>query len=443
MFFEKISILNENFEIENDVDVVIEGEFIKEIRRSSSDNSSTSKESQIRQEIYEDESIICGKNKLLIPGFFNAHAHSPMSLMRGYGENMMLQDWLFNRIFPFESKLTGKDVYWATLLTMAESMKYGIVSNSDMYYLLDDMAEAIHESKMKGNIAQGVGNIEHEPFESLPSIKATIDAFKKHHNTYNKRIKVDASIHAEYTSDEQTVRGLAELAKDLGMRMHVHVSETKSEHEECKKRHSGKTPVEYLADCGLFDVPAIAAHCVWVEDNDRSILSDKGVTVATNAVSNLKLASGICDVKKLIDSNISVAIGTDSVASNNNLNFFEEIKTMSLLAKVRSKSPTVITPKQAIKMATFNGAKAQGRDDCGSIKIGNKADIVMLNTDDVNMTPQHDLLNNVVLSATDSNIDLTMVDGNVLYKRGEYLTIDIDRVKFEVRNATDRILKEL
>lgn len=387
--------------------------------------------------------VVDGRDRLLMPGFVNAHAHSPMSLMRGYGENLSLQDWLFGRIFPFEAKLTGEAVYWGTLLSMAESLKYGIVSTSDMYYMLDDMVQAVEESGCKANIAHSITNPTGECFGTLKARELAFLAALKYNGCAGGRIKIDLSLHAEYTSDEQTARGLAEANGSMGLIVQVHVSETKKEHEECKARHGGRTPTEYLADCGLFDCPAIAAHCVWIEDGDYDILRRKGVTVATNPVSNLKLASGICDVRALMDRGIRVAVGTDSVASNNNLSMFEEMKTMLLLAKIRRGDPTVISPREALLMATANGAAAQGRTDSGLIKTGNKADLVMLRTDSPNMRPVHDIVSNIVLSATDSDIVMTVVDGRVLYREGEYTTIDIERTAYEVDRCVRNILSEL
>lgn len=251
------------------------------------------------------------------------------------------------------------------------------------------------------------------------------------------------SLHAEYTSDEETARGLAEVSKELGAGMHVHVSETMTEHEECKKRHGGKSPVEYLAGCGIFDQPAIAAHCVWIEGKDYEILKNKGVTIATNPVSNMKLASGMADVWTMMDKGISVAIGTDSVASNNNLNMFEEMKTMVLASKIKREDPVAVTPVQAFEAATVKGALAQQREDTGLIKQGYKADLVMLRTDSPNMTPVHDMMTNLVFSADPSDILMTVIDGRVVYDHGEFPTLDMERISFGVNKEKNRILDEL
>lgn len=429
MLFKDIKILNKDFEIEDHMYVGIIGDTIEYIRNERPEKD------------FGEE--IDGEGRLLMPGFFNAHAHSPMALMRGYGENLALQDWLNTRIFPFEDKLDSNAVYWGTMLCMAESLKYGIVSSSDMYYFIPDMVKAVADSGAKANISRSVVNVMGEPFEQLQSVKESIEAFRQFHGAADGRILMDNSIHAEYTTNPETVTKLAQLTKEQGLIMHVHVSETKLEHEECKQRHNGMTPVQYLNSCGLFDTPALAAHCVWCEGEDFDILKEKGVSVASNPVSNLKLASGICDAAKMMKMGINVALGTDSVASNNNLNFFEEMKTFAALAKVKSNDPTVITPKEALIAATRNGAAAQGRFESGILEVGKKADLIVLNTAAANMHPVHNLLNNVVYSATDSNIAMTIVDGKILYKDGEYTTIDIEKTIFEAEKATEGILSQL
>lgn len=429
MLFKDITILNENFEIEENMYVGVTDDRIEYVGK-------THPEKDFGEE-YE------GKGRLLMPGFYNGHAHSPMGLMRGYGENMVLQDWLEKRIFPFEDRLDSNAVYWGTLLCMAESMRFGIVSSSDMYYFIPDMVQAVMDSGMKTNISRSVVNPMGVPFEELASVDETRQAIRDFHGTGNGRVLVDTSIHAEYTTNEETCRKLADLTHEEGLIMHVHVSETKFEHEECKKRRDGRTPVQYLNDCGLFDGPALAAHCVWCEGEDFDILRDKGVSVASNPMSNLKLASGMCNTPKMLEKGINLAIGTDSVASNNSLNFFEEMKALAVTAKVKASDPTVITPKEALMAATRNGALAQGRLDCGVLKEGNKADLIILRTDVPNMHPVHNMANNLVYAASGSDVVMTMVDGKVVYKDGDFLTLDMERTIFEAEAATAKILQML
>ena len=430
MLFKEIGILDENFDYKENMYVGVEKGKIDYIgpKRPPHD--------------YGEE--YNGKGRLLMPGFFNAHAHSPMALMRGYAENMKLQDWLFKRVFPFEAKLTGNAVYWGTLLCMAESMRFGIVSTSDMYYFMPDMSKAVLDSGCKANISRAIVSIDgSEDFDSYPSVDELKVAAKVFNGADNGRIKIDASLHAEYTSNQTIASKLADLTKKLGLNMQVHVAETKQEAEECKERHEGRSAVKYLADCGILDPVTTAAHCVWLDDEDYAILREKNVTVATNPCSNLKLASGICDVARLLKEGVNVAIGTDSVSSNNSLDFLQEIKTMALISKVEAEDPTVITPKQALYAATRGGAEAQGRFDTGLLKQGYKADLIVMRTDVPNMHPVHSMLNNVVYSASGSDIVLTMVDGKVLYRDGEYMTIDIEQAITEAEKATQDILDRL
>ena len=220
------------------------------------------------------------------------------------------------------------------------------------------------------------------------------------------------------------------------------LSETKKEHEECKARH-GMTPAAYFEKLGLFDQPTTAAHCVWIEGEDFDILKRNGVTVACNPVSNMKLASGFAPVPQMLDAKINVALGTDGCASNNNLNIMQDLYLFALLYKGVTGDPTVITPAQALSAATVNGFRAQGRMDCGSIAVGNKADLIVLDTDVPSMYPDIDTACNVVYAAQGSDVKLTMVDGKILYKDGEYTTIDIERAQFDTQKHTKRILEQL
>ena len=429
MLFKNITMLNENLDVEKERYVLVKGDRIAYI------GDKPPAEPCGRE--YD------GRGKLLMSGFFNAHAHSPMTLMRGYGENLALQDWLTKKIFPFEDKLDSNAVYWGTMLAMAESLKFGIVSTSDMYYFCEDMAEAVAECGAKSNISRSVINITGEDPQTLTSMKENTDFYNKYHNTADGRIRVDMSLHGEYTSDARTARVLADCARDAGdVIMHVHLSETKLEHEECKQRH-GMTPAAYMEKMGLFDVPALAAHCVYAEDDDMDIFRAKGVTVATNPVSNMKLASGVCNASKVIDKGVNLAIGTDSVASNNSLNFIEEMKTLAISSKVYYADPTLIKPKDALRAATSGGAMAQGRTDSGILKVGNKADLIVLDISGPNMHPVHSLINNIVYSCSGGEVIMTMVDGNVLYENGIYSLIDIEKTVYEVEKATQRILERL
>ena len=423
MLFKNISILDENFEIKENMFVVTEGKYITYIGNS------------LPEEMDYGETF-CGEGALLMPGFYNSHVHSPMSLMRGYGEGLQLHEWLYDRIFPFESTLSEEDVYWGAMLSMAESMRYGIVSGNDMYFLTDGLAKAIIDSGMKSNICRSVSNTTGLSPYNDSTFKEMVYTDKTYNGSGEGRVIVDASLHAEYTNDVPTIRAVAKYAADNNLNIHVHLAETEREVMECKKRYKGIGPVELFDINGVFDTHAIAAHCVFIDERDRKILKGKGVTVASCPVSNLKLASGICDVCKLYDEKIPVTIGTDGASSNNSLNFFEEMKVFALLGKYKSMNPARMEAKEVLMSATVEGAKSQGRENCGSLKVGNKADLIAVDISSPNMNPRGDLLGNLVYSASGNDIRMTMVDGEVLYKDEEYYTLDIEKIKFEVEKRS-------
>ena len=429
MLFKNIGLIDENFEYRENMYVGTNCHRIVYI------DSDPPEDEEAFFETYD------GRGKILMPGFYNAHGHSPMSLMRGYGENLPLDRWLNERIFPFEDKLTSEAVYWATLLTMAESIRFGIVSTTDMYYFIDDMVRAVVTSGEKINVSRAVTNFGAPVSESV-SLKEARQAIEMYYGFEEGRILVDASAHAEYTNDIPMLEAIAEVAKHYDVRMHVHLSETKKEHEECIARH-GKTPAEVFLATGVFDVPATAAHCIWVTDSDLDIFKEKGVTVACNPCSNMKLSSGICHVPPMYEKGIEVAIGTDSVASNNSLNFFEEMKLFALTGKVTSMDPSSMTPKQVLRSATRAGALSQGREDCGLVKEGFKADLIVVDASGPNMRPCDDMANALIYSADGKDVCLTMVDGRTLYRDGEYTTIDIEKTCREAEKAKLDILKRL
>ena len=325
MLFKDITILDEDLQVREHMYVGTKGDRITYI------GTGAPCDAQRAVGDVDMDRVVDGRGKLLMSGFYNAHAHSPMTLLRGYGENLPLSRWLNERIFPFEDKLTGPAVYAGTLLAMAESLRYGIVSTSDMYYFTDDMVRAIVHSGVKTNISRAVTNFG-TPVSESNSFKEAAQAIEMYYGLEDGRILVDASAHAEYTNDFEMIKAIADMAKHYDVRTHIHLSETESEHKNCIAKY-GKTPAEVFLEAGMFDKPCTAAHCIWVADSDLDIFAEKGVTVASNPCSNMKLSSGLCHVPPMYEKGINVAIGTDSVASNNSLNFFEEMKIFALTGK--------------------------------------------------------------------------------------------------------------
>ena len=426
MLFRNIAIVDENFDVREKCFVGVKDDRIAYVgKRAPKDADS-----------YGD--VIEGRGKLLIPGFVNAHAHTAMTLLRGYGENMKLQDWLFTRIFPFEDEWYDEAVYWATMLGLAESARAGITSTTDMYFHMKPISEAFLASKMKGNLGRSLSSSEGVAFYDDPRWNDVL-AGLEYNGAGNGRIIADLSAHSEYTTREDTIAAIANEAAKRGLRVQVHVSETAQEHENClEERH--KTPAAYLASLGLFDVPATLAHCVWCDHDDIRLLKQKGCFVCSNPVSNAKLASGIMDMAYMKRVGVDVCLGTDSVASNNSLNFLEEMKFFSLIQKVHTSDPTFVTPKESLYMATRAGALSQGRADCGLIREGFKADLVVLDVTGPEFTPAHNLLNNLVYAADNGAIETTIVDGVVVYDKGEYPTMDIEKVTRSAKKATETML---
>ena len=439
MLFKNISILEEGFTLRSGVDVRTDGAYITSITETVTNESAP--DSALND---GGERVVDGKGKLLMPGFINAHAHAPMTLLRGYGENMTLNNWLEKKVYPFEDRLNGGDCYHATMLAMAESFANGIVSSSDMYFFCDDMVEAVVESGAKINISRGLTFF--DEILDLSGFKAFHESkkvFNDYNDTHDGRIRVDIGLHAEYTATPGLINAVADLVNETGAPIHVHVSETRKEHEECKERNGGRTPAQTLADGGVFDNGGLAAHCVWVDEADADILLNKNVSVVSCPVSNMKLASGIARIPLLLDKGLNVALGTDGTASNNSLNFFETIKLFALSAKVRFGDPTLITPAEALYSATRAGALAQGRADCGYIKEGFRADLIVVDLMSPSMNPVFEIANALVYAASNRDILMTIVDGLVVYENGKFPTIDIERAISETEKIKNRILSEL
>ena len=432
MLFKNISVLKEDFSLAAGMDVRTDGAFIVHCAPNTPDT------------IENDESFIDGRGKLLMPGFYNVHTHLPMTLLRGYGENMELMDWLTKKVFPFEDNMTAEDCYHATTLAFAESFANGVVSSSDLYFHAEEIVRAAAESGAKINVCRGLSFFDEildltgfRPYQESRKL------IKEHHDTIGGRIRVDVGLHAEFTATPGLIEAVADLVHETGAPIHVHVSETRSEHEECMERNEGKTPTRVFYDSGVFDNGGIAAHCVWVDEEDADLLKEKEVTVASCPVSNMKLASGIARVPLLLEKGVSVAIGTDGTASNNSLNFFEEMKILSLSAKARFGDPTLLTPGEALYAATRAGALAQGRPDCGFVKEGFRADMIVLDLESPSLNPIHEIANNLVFSAQSRDILMTMIDGAVVYENGAFPTIDVAKAVCETESAKKRILSEL
>ncbi len=382
---------------------------------------------------FDAKEMIDAGGNILMPGLINAHTHLPMTLFSGFGSGLPLKEWLEEKIWPAEAKLTPEDVYIGSKMGIAQMLLSGTTAFLDMYYFIDDMARAIEETGIRAVLSRAVldpGGFDERLAESIESAKK----YKDH-----PMIDIMMGPHAVYTNGKQSLLRVLDEAKSLGCAIHVHVSETAGEVEACIQEH-GMSPVAYLESLGYFETHVAAAHCVHVSDEDIAILASRGVNVVHNPTSNMKLASGIAPVQKMIDAGINVALGTDGASSNNNLDMLEEMHIAALLAKLKDGSPTAVDAQCAIEMATINGAKALGIDDkCGSLEAGKRADIIMLDMKSAFSYPQREYLNSLVYSMGRRQVAMTMIEGRVLQENGKVLGLDIESLGRTFNNCVDRL----
>ena len=421
ILFKNITILYENGDVSANMYLAVQDKKILYIGKAAPKDVSFDR-------------VIDGTNKLLCPGFYNCHTHSPMTLFRGYAEDLPLSRWLHEKIFPAEDRLYPQAIHAATLLSAAEMIKNGTISCSDMYFFCDQIADSIASSGMKANISRSM--VAFDPnitADNDDRFKEAMNLYRDYHNSADGRIKVDMSVHAEYSTVAAMPRYLSDFALEHGLAIQVHISESASEHKECLERH-GMTPTEFFFKNGLFRVPVIAAHCVHLSNNDIKIFAEHGATAVHNPSSNLKLGSGIMRLGDLLDAGVNVTLGTDGAASNNALDILKETYLAAILQKGITGDTSKLSSARFLPLLTENGAKAQGRVDCGKIKEGYAADLVMMDFDALNVIPVYNPCDSFLYSANSSNVVMTMVDGKILYENGEYKTLDIEKIKYQFKN---------
>lgn len=383
--------------------------------------------------------VIDASGKLLMPGLINGHCHVPMTLLRNYADDMNLQDWLFNYIFPVEDRLTGDDIYWGSLLGIMEMIATGTTCFIDMYYYMDSMVKAVEDSGIRAQLSRGMsGNDDDSDFSGHAGLNEAIDFYCRWNGAANGRIMGALGPHSIYTCSTRFLEKIIETAHKLDAPLHIHLDETRAEHEECLAKH-GKTPTRYLYDIGLFELQTVAAHCVWITEDDMDLLKEKNVSMAHNPTSNLKLASGIAPVPKALEKGVNVIIGTDGASSNNNLNMFEEIHLSSLIQKGVNHDPLLTDAGTVLRMAVTNGAAALGMKDIGIIEKGAKADLILIDMDKPHIMPLHNVISALAYSVQGSDVCMTMVDGRILYEKGEFKTIDREKVRYNIQKCYDRL----
>ena len=386
---------------------------------------------------YDEHKNMSGK--LLMAGLINCHSHSPMTLLRGIGSGLSLQDWLFGAIFPIEDKLIASDIAAASRFALLEMIAGGTTSFSDMYFFPWETAKVVLEAGMKANLNRCVQCFdENQTVEQNTQIPESLRFFEEYHNAGNGALRVDFCLHAEYTCKTHIAKAYSDLCASRGGRMHIHLAETAKEQRECIERY-GKTPTEWFESLGTFASPTAAAHCVVVTESDMDILKARGVSVVHNPTSNMKLGSGFAPIRRMLDKGINVTLGTDGVASNNNLNMFEEMHLANIIHCGYHNDPTCVRAAEVLDMATVNGAKLQGRDDTGVLEVGKKADIIAIDLSAPHLYPDFDTAALLTCSAQASDVCMTMVNGKVLYENGEFKTLDEEKVKAEMKAAVARL----
>lgn len=376
-----------------------------------------------------DQEIDAGGN-LIMPGFKNAHTHSAMTFLRSYADDMKLQEWLYDRVFPAEAKLTGDDVYWLTKLAVMEYVTSGMTSAFDMYKLRESSASAARECGFRMVFCGDINDFGGTPEDIERD-------YLEYSRDPESLLSYRMGFHAEYTTSRELMEGIAAVAEKYKSPVAVHCSETKREVEECRTR-TGMTPVAYMDSLGLFEYGGTLFHGVHMDEADFDILKKRNLTVVTNPASNLKLASGIAPVKRYVDEGISVAIGTDGPASNNCLDMFREMFLVTGLQKVFCDDPEAVPAMDVLKMATVNGARAMGLTDCDVIAQGKRADLIMIDLMQPNMQPFHSIEKNIVYSGSKQNIKMTMINGRVLYENGEFMIGEEPAAVYENANRIAR-----
>ena len=385
----------------------------------------------------EYSKVIDCKGRTVMPGFVNAHNHLAMTMFRNYADDMKLMDWLFTKIFPLEDKQTDESVYWGSLLAMVEMIKSGTTTFADMYFFMESTARAAAESGMRAVLSRG---LQGESGEEEPDyrLKESDELFRKFHNSYNGRIKVMLAPHSVYTCSEAYLRKVAAKSLEQEIPVQIHLSETKEEVSTCIEKF-GRSPVKYLEDLGLLNDRTVAAHCVAVDDDDIGILASRRVNVVHNPGSNMKLASGIAPVAKMLEKGINVCLGTDGASSNNNLDMLEEMRLAAYLQKIYTNDPTALPAEAVIRMATLKGAKALGFENLGSIEAGKAADLIVLNTERAHYYPKHNIKSAIVYSGNSADVETVIIDGNLVMESGHLVTLDEERILYKAQKWASKL----
>lgn len=384
------------------------------------------------------KTLINAKHHIIMPGLINTHTHIPMTFFRGIADDLPLETWLKEYIWPLESKFIQPDfVYYSSLCGITEMLLSGTTSFCDMYFFENEIAKACEDAGIRGFITPGVLDFPTSSFTTPQEAIAKAESFIKN---YMRHPLVHPGIapHSTYTCSLDTLKKCRKISEKYNTIFHIHVSETKKEYEESLKKH-GVSPVKYLYENGLLYENTLAIHSVWLDDEDIELISRKKVKISHNPESNLKLGSGISPVKKLLDHKVRISIGTDSVASNNNLDMFEAMRITALLHKGINLDPSILNAEEVVKMATLYGAECLNFPETGTLEEGKRADIIIIDMDDISTIPFYNPCSAIIYSLNPRQVKYVIVNGKLVVEKGEIKSVDMEKLKKIAKEYREKI----
>ncbi|MBW1691097.1 MAG: amidohydrolase [Deltaproteobacteria bacterium] len=412
----------------HDVRVMISGDTIADIT------------TRHRGRMPETKEMINAEGTIILPGLINSHVHSPMTIFRGMADDLPLKQWLFDHIFPAEARYIHPDVvYWASLLACAEMIASGTTTIVDGYFLADEIVKAVSQVGMRALVAQGVIDF---PAPGVPEPAKNIDValgFMERWKGFFDLITPGLFCHSPLTCSEETLRRSWDIARGFGTPLQIHLSETEEEVVEIEER-TGFRPAFYLDDLGILGSGLVCAHAIHLSEEEIGLLKKRGVAVAHCPESNMKLGAGIAAVGTMLEKGITVGLGTDGCASNNNLDLLAEMDTAAKLGKYAKLNPTALDAQTVLGMATRGGARLMGIEDrVGTIEAGKKADIIIVDANTPHMVPLYHPFSQIVYSATGGDVRDVIINGTILYRDRRFTALDVDEVQGEVRTISRNI----
>lgn len=375
---------------------------------------------------------IDAKGNVIMPGFKNAHTHSAMTFLRSYADDLPLLDWLNKQVFPMEAKITADDIYHLSKLAILEYLTSGITANLDMYLTPDTMAQASLDCGFRTVICGALNDFVQSPEE--------IEGWYQKYASKDELVRFELGFHAEYTSSRDKLEKIAEMSRKFQAPVYMHSSESRSEVAGCIERY-GVTPTVLFEKLGMLEYGGAHFHCIHMAEEDLDILKRKNIYVVTNPSSNMKLASGIPGIQDMLNKGIHVAIGTDGPASNNCLDMFREMFLVTGLAKLKTGDAAAVDADQVLRMATVEGAHAMGLMQADILAEGKLADLIMIDLNQPNMQPLHNIPKNIVYSGSKQNVKMTMVNGKILYEDGQfYIGTPAEEIYAKANEIVSRIL---